>query len=53
MFADDAGGHVYVMEIQSLLKKHEIDKRSTNKTKDKEYNAYRNIQLESNGMFNN
>jgi len=34
------------------LDKHRIDRKSINAVKRREYNPFRNIQLNSNGIFN-
>ena len=52
ILSDDTYGNVYVLEIQSLLDKHRIDRKSINAVKRREYNPFRNIQLNSNGIFN-
>ncbi|CDW75100.1 rna recognition motif [Stylonychia lemnae] len=52
ILSDDTTGNVFVIEIQSILDKHRIDKKSINALKRREYNPFRNIQLNSNGIFN-
>lgn len=52
VISDDSSGHVFVIDIQSILTRHNLDGKSVNSTKRREYNPFRNINLNSNGIFN-
>eukprot|EP00347_Sterkiella_histriomuscorum_P004350 403360783 len=52
VISDDQGGNVFVLDIQSILSRNQLDVKSINAVKRREYNSMRTINLGSNGMFN-
>lgn len=51
MIVSDDTGQVYIIEIQTILEKLDMNKKGQNVAKKKGYNASRKVILGSNGIY--